>query len=134
VLTADRELRSAVVRMAPGTQTKVFTWREAVALGEVAAQRIRDEVAGPAVDLPTVARLLHAMRGQVVFDVPEERRRGFFGRARLREQDDPLSVPDGHGGDPRAHARVTAQAADVAEQLGERLQALAAVPASSTTD
>jgi hypothetical protein len=70
------------------------------------------------------------MRGQVVFDVPEERRHGLFSRPRLREPDDPLSVRDGHGDDPRLHARVTSQAAEVAGQLGERLLALA-VPAAT---
>lgn len=135
VLTADRDLRSAVVRMAPGTQAKVFTWREAVGLSGVAEQRIRDGIVEPARALPDVARLLHAMRGQVVLDLPEERRGFFLRRRPLREPEDPLSVPDGHdhGADPREHARVTAQAADVATRLGERLIALATLAATPTS-
>jgi hypothetical protein len=117
--------------MAPGTQAKVFTWREAVALGEVAEQRIRDEIAAPAADLAGTARLLHAMRGQVVFDVPEDHRRGLFRRApRVREREDPLSVVDGHGADPRAHERTTAQVTEVSALLAERLLAIATVPAT----
>ena len=118
VLTAERQQRSAVVRMLPGTQAKVFTWKEALVLASVLSDRVRNGVANAPGDLPALARALHAARGTVPLIEPVVRT-GVFHWRRGQEQDS-LSVADGHEG-TALHKHVTQESHDVAMQLGARL-------------
>ena len=68
VLTAERAQRSAVVRMLPGTQATVFTWKEALVLASVLVDRRRISALSAPADLPALARALHGARGTVPLD------------------------------------------------------------------
>lgn len=122
VLTAERAQRSAVVRMLPGTQSIVFTWKEALVLADVLLHRHRASAVPVPDDLPTVARFLHGARGTVPLVEPPVRTGPFHFR-RVAEGD-PLTVPSGHDGTAE-HRRVTEEAVAVASGLGARLAALA---------
>ena len=121
VLTAEREQRSAVVRMVPGTQAAVFTWKEALVLASVLADRVRiGATTGPA-DLPGLARALHASRGTVPLIEPAVRTGVFHWR---RPADaDPLTVAAGHEGAAQ-HRHVTQETFEVASNLAMRFAEL----------
>lgn len=123
VLTAERQQRSAVVRMVPGTQAKVFTWKEALVLATVLADRVRNGVANAPEDLPGLARALHAARGTVPLIEPAVRTGALHWR-RGKEHDS-LSVANGHEG-AALHRHVTQESHDVATQLGARIVELTA--------
>lgn len=123
VLTAEREHRAAVARLAPGSQAKVFTWREAIALAGAAEERVAAGSAARPTDLAGLARLLHATRGTVPMVSPKPT--GFLARLRRPEPEvDPLTVVDGHGRAPREHQRAVEETAAVAGVLAERIRAL----------
>ena len=121
VLTAERQQRSAVVRMLPGTQAAVFTWKEALVLATVLTDRIRHGVADAPADAAGLARALHAARGTVPLIEPPVRTGVLHWRR--APVADPITVADGHGG-PAQHSRVTQEALEVAERLGDRLAGL----------
>jgi protein-tyrosine-phosphatase len=118
VLTAERAQRSAVVRMLPGTQASVFTWKEALLLADVLADRRRRGSLLPPGDLAALARALHGARGTVPLIEPAVRTGPFHWR---RAADvDPLTVASGH----RAHAdhrRATQESLEIARALATRL-------------
>jgi protein-tyrosine phosphatase len=121
VLTAERTQRSAVVRMLPGTQASVFTWKEALLLADVLVQRGRARGALPTADLVGVARALHGARGTVPIIEPPVRTGPFHWRGGAEA--DPLTIGGGHR--PQAdHARATQESVDVAAALAGRLDAL----------
>lgn len=118
VLTAERAQRSAVVRMLPGTQATVFTWKEALVLASVLVDRRRTGALSAPADLPGLARALHGARGTVPLIEPPVRT-GVFHWRRSTEAD-PLTIEGGHGGRAE-HRRVTQESADVAAALAHRL-------------
>jgi protein-tyrosine phosphatase len=130
VLTMEREQRSAAVRLAPGSQSKVFTLREALALANGLAERgtpVPDDVAG-------LARAMHATRGLVPLPVAEPPKRRWWSRP--VEPEDPLTIEDGHGhaeDEPRA---AVGRVADTSERLLDALRALrgATVPPPAAAD
>jgi protein-tyrosine phosphatase len=122
VLTAERAQRSSVVRMLPGTQATVFTWKEALVLSSVMVERRRTGALAAPADLPSLARALHGARGTVPLAEPVVRTGVFHWRR--GDEIDPLSIQSGHAGAPE-HRRVTQESADVAAALGARLDALA---------
>lgn len=121
VLTAERAQRSAVVRMLPGAQASVFTWKEALVLATVLADRVRIGSARVPKDLPTLARALHGARGTVPMIEPAVRT-GVFHWRRPAEAD-PLTVADGHDGAVQ-HRQVTQESYDVASRLAMQLAQL----------
>jgi len=101
VLVMEREQRGAVARLAPGSQSKVFTLREVGPLAEEAALRIEQGAPRPT-DLAELARLLHSVRGfRAPVPPPEPKRRPWWRKA--EEPADPLTIVDGHGGPEPAH-------------------------------
>lgn len=123
VLTAERAHRSAVVRMLPGTQASVFTWKEAAVLADVLVERRRIGVTGRPADLAGLARALHGVRGTVPLVEPAVRTGPFHWRRAA--ETDPLSIPSGHEGGAE-HTRISRESADVAAALGARLAAVLA--------
>jgi protein-tyrosine phosphatase len=113
VLVMERAQRSAVVRLAPGSQAKVFTLREAVALAEDSVRR-----GAPAPqDVARLARSMHASRGVAplpVDEVPKRRR-----WSRPVAPGDPLTIVDGHGLTDAEHRVAVEQVAAVTMQLLE---------------
>ncbi|MFD1720118.1 hypothetical protein [Amnibacterium endophyticum] len=121
ILTAERSQRSSVVRMVPGTQARVFTWKEALVLASVLADRVRNGVANPPADLPALAAALHAARGTVPLIEPAVRTGPFHWRRAA--EPDVLSVADGHAAAAQ-HKHVTLEAHDLAGRLGARITEL----------
>lgn len=120
VLTAERAQRSAVVRMLPGTQATVFTWKEALALATALVERRRTAALAAPTDLAALARMLHGARGTVPLTEPTVRTGVFHWR---RTETDPLTIPSGHDGQAE-HRRITQETLTVAETLAGRLAAL----------
>jgi protein-tyrosine-phosphatase len=121
VLTADRAQRSAAVRMLPGRQASVFTWREALMLSQLVADRIRIGTSPVPGDLPAIARALHGARGTAPIVEPSTRTRPFHFRRALGA--DPLSIESGHEV-AADHRRVTQQTRETAIALGHLLASL----------
>ena len=119
VLVMERDHRSAVARLAPGTQSRVFTLREAEGLLEV----LRDRKA-TVPDLAALARSLHAVRGLAPLPSEPPRRR-WFQRA-PREPEDPLSIIDGHGLDAERHEAAAATVRSTAERVATAMRDLLA--------
>lgn len=94
ILTAEREQRSSVVRMLPGTQARVFTWKEARVLATIVTQRVAARATPAPSDLVTVAAALHASRGAIPVIEPPVKTAAFHWRR--PPATDPLSVSDGH--------------------------------------
>ena len=94
VLTAERDQRSAVVRLLPGSQARVFTWKEARVLATIVTERVVDGTADAPDDLDDLARLLHASRGSIPVIEPPVRTAAFHWRK--QPASDPLSIPEGH--------------------------------------
>jgi protein-tyrosine phosphatase len=135
VLASDRQVRSAILRMAPDVAPRVFTLREAAALAEAAddglgtpgvrslrgidaEHRLRDLVAA-----------MHASRGLI--ELPRTRRLLAL-PVTLR----PLAVhdhdvPDAHQRDLAPHRVVFRLTADAAHRLGWVLSATASAPATA---
>ncbi len=123
VLTAEREHRSAIARLAPGSQAKVFTLKEAAALAAAAEERLAGG-AGPG-DLAALAHLLHSMRGTTPIALPAPPPTGLFARFRRRaEPADPLTIPDGHGEAEPQHRQAARATRDVAVEVAARFAAL----------
>jgi len=114
VLVMERDHRSAVVRLAPGSQAKVFTLREAEGLLGVLAER----ESGPAADLAGLARALHSVRGFAPLP-PEPPKRRWFQRP--VEPEDPFTIVDGHGLEDDLHASAVATVASTAARVAAAL-------------
>lgn len=96
VISMEREQRSAVAQLAPGSQAKVYTLREVEGLLSVLRSRDGERPA----DLAALARALHSVRGLAPLP-PEVPRRRWFQRP--AEPEDPLTIVDGHGLDDERH-------------------------------
>lgn len=123
VLTADRSVRAAVVRMRPSFHARTFTLRQAAALAESAAVYGR-----PPADADAEARLrwlvteMHSWRG--LTDVPPVEQRRLARRPWRRVPVHGLDIPDAHQ-QRRMHpvtARLTVASAN---RLGAMLVAVA---------
>lgn len=117
VVAMEREQRGALVRGAPGTQARVFTLREAVALAADLA-----EGGGRLPDLAAVAAALHGRRGLVAMPAAEPPRRRWWQRP--AEPEDPLTIVDGHGAPEAEHRAAVAQVRRTADRLADALGAL----------
>lgn len=117
ILGATREERAAVAVMSPRSRSRVFTIAEAVALGEIAAERRFAPASG---DVDEFVAALNAHRGRL----PVTDRRVGPGRQSpwRRAPADPLDLPDAHGSRRAEHSRRVREAV----RLSERLVALMA--------
>lgn len=110
VLVMEREQRSAVVRLLPGSQNRVFTLLEAEALLEGAVRR------GVAVrDLRELGPAMHALRGIVVPRASEVPSRRWWRRP--PEPEDPVTIPDGHGRSREDHVAALERVRDAAQHV-----------------
>jgi protein-tyrosine phosphatase len=123
VLTAERAHRSAVVRMLPGTQAMVFTWKEALVLASVLVDRRRTGSLTAPADLAALARALHGVRGTVPLIEPPVRTGPFHWRRAA--ETDPLTIGSGHDGHAE-HRRITQESVEVAAALGARFETVLA--------
>ena len=96
VIAMEREQRSAIAQLAPGSQAKVYTLREVDGLLSV----LRERGVETPVDLAGLARALHSVRGFAPLP-PEPPKRRWF--QRTAEPEDPLTILDGHGLDDERH-------------------------------
>jgi protein-tyrosine phosphatase len=122
VLVMERDHRSAVVRLAPGAQAKVFTLREAEGLLDV----LRERGAEPSADLAGVARALHSVRGLAPLPREPPKRRWF---QRAVEPEDPFTIVDGHGLDDERHTAAAATVKSTAERVAAAMTARLTPPA-----
>jgi protein-tyrosine-phosphatase len=125
VLTMEREQRSAAVRLAPGSQSKVFTLREALAL----ADGLVDRSGAAPVDVAGLARAMHGTRGLVPLPAVEEPKRRWWQRP--VEPEDPLTIEDGHGRSDVSHRAAVDQVADTTDRFVAALRALQGQPAAT---
>jgi protein-tyrosine phosphatase len=115
VLVMEREHRSAVAQLAPGSQAKVFTLREAEGLLGV----LQERDVPPVKDLAALARALHSVRGFAPLP-PEPPKRRWFQRP--VEPEDPLTIVDGHGLDDERHEAAAAAVRETADRVGAALR------------
>jgi protein-tyrosine-phosphatase len=94
VLTAERDQRSAIVRFVPGSQARVFTWKEARVLATIVTERVANGATAAPADLQELARLLHASRGSIPVIEPPVKTAAFHWRR--QPPTDPLSIVEGH--------------------------------------
>ena len=120
VLTMEREQRSAAVQAAPGSQSKVFTLREAEALLGVLAQRDGE----PPVDLMALARAMHSVRGLAPLVPAEPVKRRWWSRP--VEPEDPMTIVDGHGRSREEHTAAADQVRSTADRVAAAITALTA--------
>ena len=118
VITMEREQRSAISRLAPGSQGKVFTLTEAVALAHILDKR--GDPLPP--DPGAIAHALHSVRGLAPMQPVQGKRRWFRAPA---EPSDPLTIVDGHGLGSDEHLAATRQVRESAEALAATLSTLA---------
>lgn len=130
VLTAERSQRSAVVRMLPGTQAWVFTWKEALVLASVLVDRRRTGSLAAPTDVRGMAAAMHGARGTVPLIEPPVRTGPFHWRRGA--ETDPLTVESGHLGRAE-HRAITQESADVAGALGGLLAAIVLDTGSART-
>src|SRR3954447_9276888 len=117
VLTMERAHRSAVAQLAPGSQSKVFTLREAEGLRGSRAGR----AAPPPADFAALARALHSVRGFAPLPAEPPKRRWF---QRAVEPEDPLTIVDGHGLDDGRHEAAVHAVRATAEGVAVAIRAL----------
>lgn len=123
VLVMEREQRGEIARLAPGSQSKVFTLREVRSLAEEAALRIEQGAPRPQ-DLAELARLLHSVRGfRAPAPGPEPKRRPWWRKA--EEPPDPLTIVDGHGGPGSAHVAAATDVRATATSVADAFASLA---------
>lgn len=126
VLVMEREQRGEIARLAPGSQSKVFTLREVGPLAELAALRIEEGAARPR-SLAELARLLHSVRGSRTWTPqPEQKRRPWWRKA--EEPADPLTIVDGHGGPEPVHVAAATDVRATAIGVADAFASLAAIP------
>ena len=125
VLTMEREQRSSVVRLLPGSQARVFTVREAAALLDGLLERDTrlDGLRG-------LAPAMHALRGVVVPPADPQPRRRWWQRP--VEPADPITIPDGHGLDPAQHRAALERVDAAAERVAAAVLALSGRAAAPT--
>lgn len=113
VVTAEESQRSAAARLLPAARSRMFTLREALALGEVLLER--DQRFD---DLPSLVQALDAARGIGAVAAVRPRLLG--------KPVPPNDLPDGHGLRPARHRRALEDVAVVASGLGDVLRRLLA--------
>jgi protein-tyrosine phosphatase len=119
VITAERSQRSALVRMLPGIQASVFTWKEALLLADVVVDRRQAGSATAPTDIAGLARALHGARGAVPLIEPSVRTGPLHWRRAAGA--DPLTIESGHR--PTAdHRHVTQESFEIADALATRLK------------
>lgn len=125
VLTMEREQRSSVVRLLPGSQARVFTLREAAALLDGLLERDTrlDGLRG-------LAPAMHALRGVVVPPADPQPRRRWWQRP--VEPADSITIPDGHGLDPAQHRAALERVDAAAERVAAAVLALSGRAAAPT--
>lgn len=116
VLAMEREQRSAIAQLAPGSQAKVFTLREVDGLLQVLQER-----GTAARDLSELAAALHSVRGFAPLP-PEPPKRRWFQRA--VEPEDPLTIVDGHGLDDERHRAAAVAVRETANGVAGRIRDL----------
>ena len=125
VLTMEREQRSSVVRLLPGSQARVFTLREAAALLDGLLERDTrlDGLRG-------LAPAMHALRGVVVPPADPQPRRRWWQRP--VEPADSITIPDGHGLDPAQHRAALDRVDAAAERVATAVLVLSGRAAAPT--
>ncbi|MBW4042736.1 MAG: hypothetical protein HIU86_11550, partial [Acidobacteria bacterium] len=118
VITMERAQRSAAVQAAPGSQSKVFTLREVEALLGVLAERDGE----PPVDLPSLAKALHSVRGLAPLVPAEPVKKHWWSRP--TEPEDPMTILDGHGLSLAEHAAAADLVRATADRVGAAIVAL----------
>lgn len=118
VLTMEREQRSSAVQLAPGSQAKVFTLREAEGLLAVLVERGGE----PPTDLAALARALHSVRGLAPLLPAEPVKRRWWSRP--VEPEDPMTIVDGHGRSPDEHTAAASTVRATADRVAVAILAL----------
>lgn len=116
VLTMEREQRSVITQLAPGSQAKVFTLREVDEL----VQLLEERPVTPR-DLAGLASALHSVRAFAPLP-PEPPKRRWFRRP--MEAEDPLTIVDGHGLDDDRHRAAALTVRETAGRVGHRIVTL----------
>lgn len=120
VLTADRALRSAVVRLSPGARAKVFTLREAAALaGHVVAGASRPGGGGMARTLAWFTAEMDASRGLI--GVPEVETIAVTPLPRRNLRVHAYDIPDAHDSASVPHSLVRSLLVPATQQLATSL-------------
>lgn len=125
VLTMEREQRSSAVRLAPSSQAKVFTLREAEGLLAVLVER---GGRAPA-DLAALAGALHSVRGLAPLLPAEPVKRRWWSRP--IQPEDPMTIVDGHGRSPGEHTAAASTVRATADRVAASILALSG-PGGST--
>lgn len=110
VLAASRDVRSAVVAIAPEQRARVFTLREAVWLGR---GYVPDAQPAGHAAVEAFQRHIDGMRG--LRPPPEHRRRALWGRS----AEHPLDIRDGHASRGAAHREVLRSAFGAALEIAD---------------
>lgn len=119
VIAMEREQRSLIAQLAPGSQGKVYTLREVESLAGVLAERgIR-----PPTDLSALAAALHSVRGFAPVLAQPPKRRWF---QRAVEPEDALTIVDGHGLADDRHLAAAAAVHRTAERVAATLRRITA--------
>jgi protein-tyrosine phosphatase len=116
VIAMEREQRSAIARLAPGSQAKVYTLREVEGLLAVLLERGGE----PPADLPALAQALHSVRGFAVLSSAEPSKRRWYQRP--VEPEDPLTIVDGHGLGEERHLAAVEQVAATSERVAAAIR------------
>lgn len=102
ILTAERDQRSSVVRLLPGSQARVFTWKEARVLATIVTERVVNRAIVAPAHIGELAELLHASRGAIPVIEPAVKTAAFHWTR--QQAQDALSIAEGHD-DTRATHR-----------------------------
>lgn len=123
VLTMEREQRAIAARLAPGSQSKVFTLNEAAELAELLADDRTSSAAARTADRPVASLVpgLHGKRGFAPLPPTPARRWG-----RRVQPVDHLTIPDGHGLSERVHLQAVEATRAAAVRLAAAFDRLTA--------
>jgi protein-tyrosine phosphatase len=118
VVVMERDHRSAAVRLAPGSQAKVFTLKEIAVLLPVVEER----AAWGTARVTDLAAALHAARGLVSTAPSEPERRHWWSRPSIPV--DPITIDDGHGLSDREHRTAIRNVVDATEEAASRIRSI----------
>jgi protein-tyrosine phosphatase len=119
VIAMEREQRSLIAQLAPGSQGKVYTLREVESLAGVLAERGIE----PPADLPALAAALHSVRGFAPVPAQPPKRRWF---QRAVDPEDALTIVDGHGLADDRHVAAVAAVHQTTERVAAALRRIIA--------